>query len=114
MSFEQWINCRRGFDISIPRFVVDETASGFDHADISTATPIRHLLQALGIGYAPRGHDEGYVAIPIRLPTGELTGYIRIIEGKLPKEFHLSNVVRFPKKGCLGSTPRSDAGFSLF
>jgi hypothetical protein len=26
MSFEQWINCRRGFDISIPRFVVDETA----------------------------------------------------------------------------------------
>jgi hypothetical protein len=25
MSFEQWINCRRGFDISIPGFVVDET-----------------------------------------------------------------------------------------
>jgi len=24
--FEQWINSRRGFDISISRFVVDETA----------------------------------------------------------------------------------------
>jgi hypothetical protein len=43
-------------------------------------------------------HDEGYVAIPIRLPTGELTGYIGITEAKLPKEFHLSNVVTFPKK----------------
>jgi hypothetical protein len=26
MPFEQWINSRRGFDISISRFVVDETA----------------------------------------------------------------------------------------
>jgi len=26
MPFEQWINRRRGFDISISRFVVDETA----------------------------------------------------------------------------------------
>ena len=41
---------------------------------------------------------KGYVAIPIRLPTGELTGYIGITEAKLPKEFHLSNVVTFPKK----------------
>jgi len=43
--FEQWINRRRGFDISIPRFVVDQTAivkpSGFDNADISA--PARHL-----------------------------------------------------------------------
>jgi len=41
---------------------------------------------------------KGYVAIPIRLPTGELTGYIGITAAKLPKEFHLSNVVTFPKK----------------
>jgi HK97 family phage prohead protease len=34
----------------------------------------------------------------IKLPTGELTGYIGITEAKLPKEFHLSNVVTFPKK----------------
>lgn len=28
--------------------------------------------EALGIGYAPKGMMKGYVAIPIRLPTGEL------------------------------------------
>jgi CheY-like chemotaxis protein len=38
------------------------------------------------------------LAIPIRLPTGELTSYIGKTEAKLPKEFHLSNVVTFPKK----------------
>jgi hypothetical protein len=41
---------------------------------------------------------KGYVAISIRLPTAELTSYIGITEAKLPKEFHLSNVVAFPKK----------------
>ena len=45
-----------------------------------------------------RRPDEGCVAIPVRLPTGELTGYIGITEAKLPKEFYLSNVVTFPKK----------------
>jgi hypothetical protein len=32
--------------------------------------------------------------------TGELTGYIGVTEAKLPKEFHLSNVVTFPKKSA--------------
>jgi hypothetical protein len=41
---------------------------------------------------------KGYVAIPIRFPTSELTGYIGITKGKVPKEFHLSKVVTFPKK----------------
>jgi hypothetical protein len=45
---------------------------------------------------------KGYVAVPVRLPTGELTGHIGITEDKVPKEFHLSRVVRFPKKTCLG------------
>jgi hypothetical protein len=54
--------------------------------------------EALGIGYAPKGMTKDYVAIPIRLPTGELTGYIGITEAKLPKEFHLSNVVTFPRR----------------
>jgi hypothetical protein len=53
------------------------------------------LSFALGIGYAPRGLMKGQVAIPIRLPTGD---YVGITEAKLPKEFHLSNVVTFPKK----------------
>jgi hypothetical protein len=41
---------------------------------------------------------KGYVALPIRLSTSELTGYIGITEGKVPKESHLSRVVTFPKK----------------
>ena len=41
---------------------------------------------------------KGYVAIPIRLPTGELTGYIGITEGKVLKEFHLSRVVTFQRR----------------
>jgi hypothetical protein len=52
------------------------------------------------LGYAPKGMMKGYVAIPIRLPTGGLTGYIGVTEAKLPKEFHLSNVVTFPKKSA--------------
>ena len=47
-----------------------------------------------------QGHDERYVAVPVRLPTGELTGYIGITEGKVPKEFHLSRVVTFSKKSA--------------
>jgi hypothetical protein len=46
------------------------------------------------------GMMKGYVAVPVRLPTGELTGYIGITEGKVPKEFHLSRVVTFPKKSA--------------
>ena len=48
-----------------------------------------------------KGYDERLRRlIPIRLSTGELTGYIGITEAKLPKEFHLSNVVTFPKKSA--------------
>jgi hypothetical protein len=56
--------------------------------------------EALEIGYAPKGMMKGYVVIPIRLPTGELTGYIGVTEAKLPNELHLSNVVTFPKKSA--------------
>jgi hypothetical protein len=60
----------------------------------------QETAEAHGIGYAPKGMTKGYVAIPIRLPTGELTGYIGVTEAKLPKEFHFSNVVTFPKKSA--------------
>jgi hypothetical protein len=43
---------------------------------------------------------KGYVAIPIWLPTGKLTGHIGITEAEPPKEFHLSNVVTFPRKSA--------------
>lgn len=52
------------------------------------------------IGYAGKGMMKGYVAVPVRLPTCELTGYIGITEGKVPKEFHLSRRVTFPKKSA--------------
>ena len=37
---------------------------------------------------------KGDVAVSVRLPTG----YIGTIEGKVPKEFHFSRVLTFPKK----------------
>jgi len=69
-----------------------------DHITVEALGLSPETAEALGIGYAPRGMMKGYVAVPIRLSTGELTGYIGITEAKLPKEFHLSNVVTFPKK----------------
>jgi hypothetical protein len=74
----------------------------------------RHLPQALGIGYAPKGMMKGYVAIPTRLPTGELTGYIGITEAKLPKEFHLSNVVTFPRRLLRQFGPAQMRGRSFY
>jgi DNA primase len=71
-----------------------------DHITVEALGLSQETAEALGIGYAPKGMMKGYVAIPIRLPTGELTGYIGITEGKVPKEFHLSNVVTFPKKSA--------------
>jgi len=52
------------------------------------------IAKALGIGYAGKGTLKGTVAIPIRLPTGELAGYIGIIEATLPAKWHIpkSNV----------------------
>jgi hypothetical protein len=72
----------------------------------------RHLPQA--IGYAPKGMMKGYVAIPTRLPTGELTGYIGITEAKLPKEFHLSNVVTFPRRLLRQFGPAQMRGRSFY
>jgi hypothetical protein len=71
-----------------------------DHITVEALGSSQETAEALGIGYAPKGMMKGYVAIPIRLPTGELTGYIGITEAKLPKEFHLSKVVTFPKKSA--------------
>jgi hypothetical protein len=72
----------------------------FDHVTVESLGIASDTAEALGIGYAPKGMMKGYVAVPIRLPTGELTGYIGITEGKVPKEFHLSKVVTFPKKSA--------------
>jgi hypothetical protein len=41
---------------------------------------------------------KGYVAIPIRLPTGELTGYIGITEGKVLRSFTFPAWSHFPRR----------------
>jgi len=56
-----------------------------------------------------------YVATPVRLPTGELTGHVGIGEAKLPKEFHLCSrrvfylpcggVLSVPLFGPVGAEP---------
>jgi DNA primase len=72
----------------------------FDHVVVESLGIDASTAEALGIGYAGKGMMKGYVAVPVRLSTGELTGYIGITEGKVPKEFHLSRVVTFPKKSA--------------
>lgn len=56
----------------------------------------QETAEALGIG--SKGMMKGYVAIRIRLPTGELTGYIGVTEAELPKEFHLSRWSHFQRR----------------
>jgi hypothetical protein len=72
----------------------------FGHVVVESLGIDAGTAEALGIGYAGKGMMKGYVAVPVRLPTGELTGYIGITEGRVPKEFHLSRVVTFPKKSA--------------
>jgi hypothetical protein len=83
-----------------------------DHITVE-AFGSQETAETLGIGCAPKGVMKGYVAIPIRLPTGELTGYIGITEAKLQKSFTLSKVVTFPQEHCLGSLIPRKCGFFL-
>jgi hypothetical protein len=72
----------------------------FDHVTVEALGLDPETAETLGIGYAGPGLMKGFVAVPVRLPSGELTGYIGVTEAKLPKTFHLSNVVTFPKKSA--------------
>ncbi|MEP2085057.1 MAG: CHC2 zinc finger domain-containing protein [Bauldia litoralis] len=69
-------------------------AVGFDPED----------AERIGIGYAPKGLMRGTVAVPIRLPDGQLVGYLGVTEAKLPPKWQFTrgagapNVVSFPKK----------------
>jgi hypothetical protein len=51
---------------------------------------------------------KGYVAIP--MPTGELTGYIGITEGRVLKEFQPFPSGYISKEDGLGREPRANAG----
>jgi hypothetical protein len=70
----------------------------FDHVTVESLGIASDTAEALRIGYAPKGMMKGYVAIPIRFPTGELIGYIGITEGNVPKEFHLPRWSHFPRR----------------
>jgi DNA primase len=85
-----------------------------DHITVEALGLSQETAEALGIGYAPKGMMKGYVAIPIRLPTGELTGYIGVTEARVPKEFHLSNVVTFPQEDGLGCLAPRKCGVFFF
>ena len=43
----------------------------------------------LGAGYCAKGLMRGYVALPLRLPSGKLIGYIGVKECKLPKQWSM-------------------------
>lgn len=69
-----------------------------DHEAVEAVGFDQETAKALGIGYAAKGLMRGMVAVPIRLEDGTLTGYIGIVEAKLPPKFHLSsNVVPIKK-----------------
>jgi hypothetical protein len=70
----------------------------FDYVTVEPSGNEAKTAEAICIGYAPQGMMKEYVAVPVRLPTRKLTGYIGIVEGKVPKGFHLSRVVTFSKK----------------
>lgn len=47
------------------------------------------VAEALGVGYCSKGLMKSKVAIPLRLPSGKLIGYIGVTEAKLPSSFKL-------------------------
>jgi hypothetical protein len=60
-----------------------------DHAAVVALGFEPEDAKALGIGYCARGIMRGLVAIPIRLPSGELAGYVGVEEiAKLPPRWH--------------------------
>jgi len=45
--------------------------------------------ERLGIGWSNKGIMRGYIAIPIRLPSGHIAGYLGIHECKLPPKWRI-------------------------
>jgi len=85
MAFEQWINCRLGFDISIPGFVArrdgGREASGFGNAAFWTTTPTYNVQcdQVDGARYL----------LPPGYPVSVITEIPRTIERRLIRTLHL-------------------------
>jgi DNA primase len=71
-----------------------------DHEAVTAVGLEPEIAELIGAGYAPRGTMKGSVLVPIRLPTGELIGYLGVTECLTPQKWHLptQKVVSFPKK----------------
>jgi len=63
-----------------------------DHDAVGILGFDAEIARKLGIGYAPKGVLRGKVAIPVRLPNGELFGYIGIDDCVLPASFRGANI----------------------
>jgi len=69
-----------------------------DHITVEALGLSRETAEALGIWISAEGLDERLVAIRIRLPTCELTGYVGISEAKLPKSFTFPTWSHLPRR----------------
>lgn len=62
-----------------------------NHQAVSALGFLPETAKALGIGWCPRGHHRGGVAIPLRREDGRLVGYISLADGivKMPPQWKL-------------------------
>jgi DNA primase len=60
-----------------------------DHEAVDAVGFPPDVADAVGIGHAPRGILRGQVAVPIRLPCGQLIGYVGITEATLPPKWSI-------------------------
>lgn len=61
----------------------------YDHPAVEAVGLSASDAEALGVGYAGRGIMRGFVAVPVRLEDGTLSGYLGITEAKLPPRWFL-------------------------
>lgn len=57
------------------------------HEAVKALKMPQEVAEALGAGYCSKGLMKGYTAIPLRLPSGKLIGYIGVKDGKLPTKW---------------------------
>ncbi len=60
------------------------------HEAVKALKMPQEVAEALGAGQCAKGLMRGFVAIPLRLPSGKLIGYIGVKDGKLPTKWSLT------------------------
>ena len=56
----------------------------YEHEALKSLNLTKDQAEKLGIGWCNKGLMRGFVAVPIRLPTGKLVGYIGVRDCKPP------------------------------